>query len=74
MDNEKVTNNFRIKAAIPTILTCLDAGASVILMSHLGRPNGVKDEKLSLIPVGEELASLMEIPIKFSVPDLKFFS
>jgi len=66
MDNEKVTNNFRIKAAIPTILTCLDAGASVILMSHLGRPNGVKDEKLSLIPVGEELASLMEIPIKFS--------
>lgn len=66
MDNEKVTNNFRIKAAIPTILTCLDAGASVILMSHLGRPNGVKDEDLSLIPVGEELASLMEIPIKFS--------
>ena len=66
MDNEKVTNNFRIKAAIPTILTCLDAGASVILMSHLGRPNGVKDNKLSLIPVGEELASLMEIPIKFS--------
>ena len=66
MKNEKVTNNFRIKAAIPTILTCLDAGASVILMSHLGRPNGVKDEKLSLIPVGEELASLMEMPIKFS--------
>lgn len=66
MDNEKVTNNFRIKAAIPTILTCLDAGASVILMSHLGRPNGVNDEELSLIPVGEELASLMEIPIKFS--------
>ena len=66
MDNEKVTNNFRIKAAIPTILTCLDAGSSVILMSHLGRPNGVKDEDLSLIPVGEELASLMEIPIKFS--------
>jgi phosphoglycerate kinase len=35
-------------------------------MSHLGRPNGVNDEELSLIPVGEELASLMEIPIKFS--------
>ena len=35
-------------------------------MSHLGRPNGKKNDKLSLIPIGEELASLLEMPIKFS--------
>jgi phosphoglycerate kinase len=64
--NERVVNNFRIKASLPTISTCIDAGASVTLMSHLGRPNGVRDDKLSLMCVGEELASLLEMPIKFS--------
>ncbi len=64
--NQKVINNFRIKAVIPTILTCIQSGASITLISHLGRPNGIKDENLSLIGVGEELASLLEMPIKFS--------
>jgi 3-phosphoglycerate kinase len=66
MDGETVTNNFRIKAVIPTINTCLEGGAAVVLMSHLGRPNGEIDPELSLMPVGEELAGLMEMPIKFS--------
>ena len=66
MNGEKVTNNFRIKAALPTINTCLEGGASVVLMSHLGRPEGEINKELSLIPVGEELASLMEMPIKYS--------
>ncbi len=66
MEGEKVTNNFRIKAVMPTINTCLDGGAAVVLMSHLGRPDGEVDPTLSLIPVGEELAGLMEMPIKFS--------
>ncbi|HIN03164.1 MAG TPA: phosphoglycerate kinase [Candidatus Marinimicrobia bacterium] len=66
LDGERVTNNFRIKAVLPTINTCLDAGAAVVLMSHLGRPGGEVDPSLSLIPVGEELAGLMEMPIKFS--------
>lgn len=66
MDGEVVLNNFRIKAAISTIETCIEAGASVILMSHLGRPNGKHNSELSLMPVGEELAGLMEMPIKFS--------
>jgi len=64
--NQKVTNNFRIKSALPTILTCIESGASITLMSHLGRPTGIKDENLSLMAVGEELASLLEMPIKFS--------
>lgn len=66
MNGEVVLNNFRIKAAISTIETCIEAGASVILMSHLGRPNGKHNSELSLMPVGEELAGLMEMPIKFS--------
>ena len=66
MVGEKIMSNLRIKAVIPTIMTCLDAGSSVVLMSHMGRPKGSFDKKLSLIPVGEELASLLEMPIKFS--------
>ncbi len=45
---------FRIDAAIPTIKHALDAGAkSVVLMSHLGRPDGQPNEKFSLAPVAE---------------------
>lgn len=64
--DEKVVNNFRIKSALPTITTCIESGASITLMSHLGRPNGINDSRLSLMGVGEELASLLEMPIKFS--------
>ena len=35
-------------------------------MSHLGRPNGKKIKEMSLVPVGKELASLLQMPIKFS--------
>ena len=66
VQGEKVTSNFRIKSALPTIQYCLDHGAAVILLSHLGRPDGKVDSKLSLIPIGEELAGLLEMPIKFS--------
>ncbi|MBT3179707.1 MAG: phosphoglycerate kinase [Candidatus Marinimicrobia bacterium] len=66
MKNGKISNNFRIKAVLPTINTCLEGGASVVLMSHLGRPSGKVDPSLSLMPVGEELAGLLEMPIKFS--------
>ena len=66
MHKNQVANNFRIKAVLPTILTCIEAGAGVVIMSHMGRPQGERDSKLSLIAVGEELASLLEMPIKFS--------
>ena len=66
MKGDEVANNFRIKAVLPTIMTCIDAGASVVLMSHMGRPKGKVDPSLSLMPVGEELAALLEMPIKFS--------
>ena len=65
-DQGQVEDNFRIMSAIPTIKYCIEAGASVILMSHLGRPGGEIDPKYSLIPIGEELAGILEMPIKFS--------
>ena len=56
----KVTSDARIRASLPTIKAAQEAGASVLLMSHLGRPEeGVVDEKNSLAPVTEHLSSLL---------------
>jgi len=60
-----ITNNQRIVAALPTIKYALNAGASVVLMSHLGRPDGQKIAKFSLKPVADELATLLAQPVKF---------
>jgi len=61
----EITNPARIVAALPTIKYALDNGASVVLMSHLGRPNGQKNEKFTLKPVAEKLEELLERPVKF---------
>ncbi len=66
VENEVVVDDYRILKSIPTIKYCLDQGAKVVLMSHMGRPKGKIDDKLSLIPAGEKLAELLEMPIKFS--------
>ena len=66
VENELVTDDYRILKSIPTIKYCLEKGAKVVLMSHMGRPKGKADSKLSLIPAGEKLAELLEMPIKFS--------
>jgi phosphoglycerate kinase len=60
-----ITNNQRIAAALPTIKFALEKGASVILMSHLGRPVGQKIAKFSLKPVADELAKLLGQPVTF---------
>jgi len=60
-----ITNPQRIAAAIPTIQYALDQGASVILMSHLGRPDGERVEKFSLKSVADKLAELLGRPVKF---------
>jgi phosphoglycerate kinase len=54
-----ITNNQRIVAALPTIKYALEQGASVILMSHLGRPDGRRSERFSLRPVAAELERLL---------------
>jgi 3-phosphoglycerate kinase len=66
IENDRVVDSFRIQSAIPSIKECLDYGSSIVLMSHLGRPKGKIDEKFSLVPVGETLSDILEIPIKFS--------
>ncbi|KAF3840690.1 hypothetical protein F7725_006552 [Dissostichus mawsoni] len=67
MKDKKITNNQRIKAAVPTIQHCLDNGAkSVVVMSHLGRPDGnPMPEKYSLEPVGAELKTLLGRDVTF---------
>ena len=60
-----ITNTQRIVAAIPTIQYALEQGASVVLMSHLGRPNGQRVAKYSLKPVEEKLSEVLGRPVRF---------
>jgi phosphoglycerate kinase len=55
----KVTDDSRIRAALPTIVTLLQSGAKVILASHLGRPDGKVSDSLRLRPVGQRLSELL---------------
>src|SRR5512135_2213663 len=55
----KVTDDSRIRAALPTINALIQAGARVILASHLGRPDGKVQDGLRLRPVGERLTQLL---------------
>merc|ERR1712032_37441 len=59
-------NTQRMVAALPTIELVLSKGAkSVVLMSHLGRPEGQKNTRFTLKPVAEKLGELMNKPVKF---------
>lgn len=66
MQDGKVTDDKRIRASLPTIKYVLDQGASLILMSHLGRPKGGPDPEFSLRPAAEVLASLLGVPVKMA--------
>ena len=60
-----ITNLQRIVAALPSINHALAQGAAVVLMSHLGRPDGQKKEKFSLKPIAAELEKLLGKPVTF---------
>ncbi len=68
MKDGKVTNTQRIDAALPTIKYALDHGASVVLMSHLGRPDGKKNLEYTLAPVAKVLQERLGKPVRF-LPD-----
>jgi phosphoglycerate kinase len=64
MEDGRITDDTRIRAALPTIKHLLDHGASVVLMSHLGRPKKKVVESMRLAPVAERLAQLIGRPVK----------
>ncbi|WP_156759423.1 phosphoglycerate kinase [Microbacterium karelineae] len=61
-----ITDDGRIRAALPTLRALLDAGATVVTSSHLGRPNGSPDPQYSLAPVADRLGELLGAPVAFA--------
>ena len=64
LDDGRVGDETRIRAALPTIALLRERGASLVLVSHLGRPKGEADPALSMRPVGERLAELIGADVK----------
>jgi len=64
-DSGAVTDDTRIRAALPTIDALIARGARVVLLSHLGRPKGKPEAKYSLAPVAKRLGELTSQPVRF---------
>lgn len=67
LDGDQVADDGRIRAALPTMKYLTGLGAKVIIISHLGRPEGKPEQKYSLLPVAKRLADLLGQPVEFAV-------
>jgi phosphoglycerate kinase len=65
LSGREVADDTRIRASLPSINYVLENGGKLVLMSHLGRPKGKRDETLSLKPVAESLGKLLDRKIRF---------
>jgi phosphoglycerate kinase len=65
VEGDRVTDDTRMRAALPTIEALLARGARVVLLSHLGRPKGKPDVKYTLEPVANHLKTLLKAPVSF---------
>jgi phosphoglycerate kinase len=65
-DAPRITDDGRIRAVLPTIVALKDAGARVIVCSHLGRPKGAPDPKYVLAPVADRLSELLGAPVAYA--------
>ena len=68
-ENKNITDDTRIRTALPTIQYLVDNEAKVILISHLGRPKGEPNKKYSLEPVAKRLAELLQKDVIFAADD-----
>jgi phosphoglycerate kinase len=66
LDNDVIADDGRIRAVLPTLNALREAGAAVIVVSHLGRPKGAPDPKYTLAPVAERLGELLDSPVVFA--------
>jgi phosphoglycerate kinase len=66
LDGERITDDGRIRASVPTIGELVEAGARVVVMAHLGRPKGAPDPAYSLKPVSARLGELLGRPVAFA--------
>ena len=63
LDGETITDDGRIKAALPTLKQLTEAGAKVVIMAHLGRPKGEVNPKYSLAPAAKRLGELIDAEV-----------
>jgi phosphoglycerate kinase len=66
LDGTRITDDGRIVASVPTIKYLVDSGAKVVVISHLGRPEGAPDAKYSLEPAAKRLGELLGQPVFFA--------
>ena len=70
LDGDKITDDTRIQAALPSIKYLLENGAAIVLMSHLGRPKGKPVPEMSLAPVAKRLTELLGKEVRFLASDV----